>query len=264
MRLIASALALFIVVATGDTATAACVGDCDGDGNVTILDLVQLIGCVLPSLDIVLPPCPCFADVDGNGDVTVNEVITAVNNALYGCPPAEPTTTSTPTPPPPTATPTATATGSGNVEEFVAQASDFECLASLPKVRHFRVVNKLGHGAAALSVASAAYDVSGLEFPVGTILQLIPTEAMVKRGGGFDPANHDWEYFSLKVTRTGTTIAERGRDEVVNFTGSNCFSCHSAAQRYDFVCENNHGCVPIPLSDDVVNLLQTNDVRCNH
>lgn len=260
MRSIACAVALLMTVASSRLAVAACAGDCNGDGDVTIDELIKLITCALAGIDVVLPPCPCGLDSDGSGDLSVNEIIVAVNNALYGCPPPQATPTPTPTPPPPT--PTATVTGAA--EEFVAQASDFECLTNWSKVRQFRIVNKAGHGPEALAVASASYDVSGLEFPVGTIIQLIPTEAMVKRGGSFDPANHDWEYFSLHVSKSGTTITRRGRDDVINFAGGNCFSCHSAARRYDFICESTHGCAPIPITDDVVNLLQMNDIRCQH
>ncbi len=231
-----------------------CVGDCDGDGAVTIDEILQLVSCAI-ILDDGLLPCPC---VGSDQVLDITYIIKAVNNALTRCPLAEPTPTPTPLPPPPTATATSGA------EEFVAEAGDFECLTHWTKVRQFRVVNKAGHGPEALAVASASYDVSGLEFPVGTIVQLIPTEAMVKRGGGFDPANHDWEYFALHVSPTGTKILSRGRDEVVNFAGDNCFGCHSAARRYDFICEHNHNCVPIPLTDDIVNVLQMDDIRCQH
>ena len=38
----------------------------------------------------------------------------------------------------------------------------------------------------------------GKGYPVGTILQLFPFEAMAKRGGKFNKAGHGWEYFTLK------------------------------------------------------------------
>src|SRR5262249_23435720 len=97
------------------------------------------------------------------------------------------------------------------LEEFIAQASDFQCLTNWNQVRHYRIPKALGHEAETLAIASGSFDVSGLEFPVGTIVQLIPNEAMVKRGGNFDPANHDWEYFTLRTNRLGTRIVKRGR-----------------------------------------------------
>ena len=46
-------------------------------------------------------------------------------------------------------------------------------------------------------------------YPVGTVIQLVPQEAMVKRAAGFDPATNDWEFFSLDVSgaeRVGALI----------------------------------------------------------
>jgi len=44
--------------------------------------------------------------------------------------------------------------------------------------------------------------------------------------------------------------------------GGNCFGCHAAAHDYDFIGETNHGCAPIPLTDELVEALQENDPRC--
>src|SRR5579862_880954 len=158
MRSIACAIALCGVVALSRAAAAQCAGDCDGNGEVTINEIITLIDCAFGFEELV---CPC-ANTESVLDITY--IIKAVNNALTSCPQPE----ATPTPLPPTPTPTPT----GGAEEFVAQASDFECLTNWTKVRQFRIVNKAGHGPEALAVASASYDVSGLEFPVGTIVQL--------------------------------------------------------------------------------------------
>src|SRR5262245_55387444 len=77
-------------------------------------------------------------------------------------------------------------------EEFAAQASDFDCLLNWARVRNMRIANKLGHLEEALRFAEDL-PVGG-QFPVGTIVQLVPGEAMVKRGPDFDPENHNWEY----------------------------------------------------------------------
>ena len=45
-------------------------------------------------------------------------------------------------------------------------------------------------------------------YPVGTVLQLIPTEAMVKRHKGYSPSTDDWEFFALKVSPQGTRHRE--------------------------------------------------------
>jgi len=97
-------------------ASAVCVGDCDGSGDVSIDEVITMVNISLGSA----PVSNCTAgDPDGNGQVDITEVIQAVNNALNGCPSApSPTSTggapaATPTPSPtspPTLTPTITAT----------------------------------------------------------------------------------------------------------------------------------------------------------
>ena len=83
------------------------------------------------------------------------------------------------------------------------QAGDFTNLHDMTKVRGFYVDNRLGHLQQALAVANSP---KGGTYPVGTILQLVPQEAMVKRRKGFDPATKDWEFFFL------TTDAHRDED----------------------------------------------------
>ena len=105
LAVIAGALCVLVGSAP---AQAQCVGDCNGDGSVTINELIIGVNIALGSASI--EECESY-DVNGDGEVTVNELITAVNNALTGCP-------DTPTPTPtipggetPTATPTGVPTG---------------------------------------------------------------------------------------------------------------------------------------------------------
>ena len=144
--------------------------------------------------------------------------------------------------------------------DFVAEASDFECLQNWPRVRNIRLTNRLGHLDEALALA--ANPVAGREYPVGTIIQLFPGEAMVKRGPEFDPANNDWEYFELSVSASGTSIRVRGRDDVINMFGGQCFGCHAAARDFDFICEKAHGCIELPVTDELITILQDGDPRC--
>jgi len=69
------------VVLTGEGGPV-CVGDCDGNGAVSVSELIRGVNIALElaSLDI----CASF-DVNGDGVVSVNELILAVNNALDGC-----------------------------------------------------------------------------------------------------------------------------------------------------------------------------------
>lgn len=145
--------------------------------------------------------------------------------------------------------------------DFDATPADFECLQDWQKVRNFRITNKAGFLDEALAVANQPG--SG-DFPVGTIIQLVTIEAMVKRAPGFSPQTNDWEFFSLNVSQTGTQIVTRGTTNVVNQFGGNCFDCHSAAERqYDLVCETTHGCAPLPIPTSVLVATQDSDPRCN-
>jgi hypothetical protein len=63
-------------------------------------------------------------------------------------------------------------------------------------VRGFFMDNLEGDLNATLAVAEAT---EGGTYPVGTLIQLFPGEAMVKQpgGGGFSPDTGDWEFFEL-------------------------------------------------------------------
>jgi hypothetical protein len=213
-----------------------CVGDCDGNGAVGIDEL--LIG-VNTALGLTAATrCPSF-DVDADASVAINELLGGVRSALDGC--LAPSPTPTPTP-----------------EDFVAAASDFACLTQWERVRRFRIANPLGHLDAALAVARGE---APPPYPLGTIVQLVPGEAMVKRAPGFFPAANDWEFFVLGVSTAGTAITQRGRAEVVNI-GAPCFACHGAAPQTDFICETANGCVALGLSEALITAIQQADPRC--
>jgi len=139
-------------------------------------------------------------------------------------------------------------------------SEDFQCLSDMKAVRHFFVDNLNGNLEATLSVAQSP---DGGTYPEGSVVQLVPGEAMVKRAAGFNPTTNDWEFFELDVSAEGTQIRKRGFAEVVNRFGGNCFECHAkAAPQWDLLCDNNHGCDPIPLSRSVIATLQKTDPRC--
>jgi hypothetical protein len=144
-------------------------------------------------------------------------------------------------------------------EDYVAQAGDFRNLHTMTKVRNFYIDNRLGHLDEALAVANSP---TGGVYPVGTIIQLVPQEAMVKREKGFSPATRDWEFFFLSVSPAGTVVEKRGTSDVVNRFGGNCATCHQAASaRFDGVCEEDHGCAPLPIGADVFQAIQESDPR---
>lgn len=151
--------------------------------------------------------------------------------------------------------------GDDEVEDLDMTAADFTCILDWPQVdQRFRITNLLGHEADALAVAQSA---EGGTYPVGTIIQLIPNEAMVKRHQGWNPTTNDWEYFFLDVNENGTTIATRGGAEVVNPQGNSCHDCHSAAEpQWDLVCASDHGCEPLPFTLEQIQEVQNSDPRC--
>ena len=136
----------------------------------------------------------------------------------------------------------------------------FSCISKLAPVRGFYVGNLLGRLPATLKVARSA---GGGVYPAGSVVQLVPTEVMVKQRQGFSPATHDWEFFELDVSAGATTIRKRGFAEVVNRFGGNCFACHVKARpERDFICETGHGCDTIPLTPAMLGALQRTDPRC--
>ena len=167
--------------------------------------------------------------------------------------PAAPPSTTAPAAAATTAPPTAT-----TLPDVTPIAADFVNINTMTRVADHFVGSLNGHLAAALAVARSA---TGGVYPVGTVIQLIPTEAMVKRRAGYSPSTGDREFFSLQASATGTVIKKSGA-KVLNFAGLDCASCHVAAKgRFDFVCAKNHGCAPLPVSDAIIADLQRSDPR---
>jgi hypothetical protein len=144
--------------------------------------------------------------------------------------------------------------------EWSPQATDFDCLTSGRSVRGFWLANPLGpeYEDEAVRIADAGMMES---LPPGTIIQLIPQEAMVKLLPGADPETGDWEYFNLAINADGTTITERGGAEVSNGAGS-CLSCHAGAIERDYVCEQTGLCAEAAIPRVVVDALVGDDARC--
>jgi hypothetical protein len=154
---------------------------------------------------------------------------------------------------------TAYAASPGNAAVNINEAS-FSCIRQMTPVRHFYVDNVLGNIDATLAAANAP---EGAIYPTGSVVQLVPTEVMVKREPGTSPVTGDWEFFELEVDETGSKIAKRGFIDVNNRFGGNCFACHlPAKEKWDFICESGHGCEPIPIDHKMTGALQRSDPRC--
>jgi len=103
---------------------AACIGDCDASGDVTVNELITMVNIALGSA----PLSNCLVgDADASGDITINEIIAAVNNALGACPveQASPTPTLT-------ALPTATATPT---QTMVPATPTFSVASTFPQIQ---------------------------------------------------------------------------------------------------------------------------------
>ena len=160
------------------------------------------------------------------------------------------------------------ATGLGFSMLYSASAQDIEvseqtfgCILDWPKVRNTYFKHS---DPAKLKEAMRIFrdSVPDKQYPVGTILQLIPFEAMVKHPLEKFPNTNGWEFFFLDVSKEGTKIKERGERVVNHSQGVTCLSCHQPAAKFDFVCEKGHGCAPIPFDDQKIAEIQNADLRC--
>lgn len=145
-------------------------------------------------------------------------------------------------------------------EDLDMAAADFGCMLDFPEVGRFRITNLLGHEAEALAIAASP---DGGVYPVGTLIQLVPFEAMVKRRAGYSATSRDWEFFSLDTSGPEAIILDRGDSGVVNQFGGDCLGCHlKAGARWDMVCQQGHGCDDLPLTPATIKLFQDDDGRC--
>ena len=165
--------------------------------------------------------------------------------------------------------PDATGAETSAVEDFAAQAVDFDCNrnSEWTAVGFSHYKNALGHTAEMLATARSS---DGGVYPVGTMVQLNPAEAMVKRGQGFDNTSADWEFFTLVDSDAGTTtITNRGGGASVSNARGTCLGCHAIAPpQWDLICGDDadggpmtaHGCNPLPVPATTLAALP--DPRC--
>jgi hypothetical protein len=150
---------------------------------------------------------------------------------------------------------------SASAQDITVTEQTFGCILDWPKVRNTYFKHD---DPKKLKEAMRIFrdSVPNKEYPVGTILQLIPFEAMVKHPREKFPATNGWEFFFLDVSDEGTKIADRGEKVVNRSQGVTCLSCHQPAAKFDFVCEKGHGCAPIPFDDEKIAAIQRADLRC--
>ncbi len=96
----ATAAVFLAVLLISPAAAQDCVGDCNGDDEVAVNELIVGVNIALGNQEVT--SCEAF-DANDDGEVTISELIQGVSNALNQCGPVGPTDT-----PEPTATPTPT------------------------------------------------------------------------------------------------------------------------------------------------------------
>jgi len=163
MRLAAAAL-LTMLSATARAQT--CPGDCNGDGTVTVDEIVLAVNIALGVQQV----SQCTnADRDQSGMVEVDEIIQAVNAALCGC-------GGCPTPTPTPFSPTATATPGLDIAAAV-QSAAFSTIPGATAIAAFiiapgSVARELGAGGGGPEPCPAGGTVSSFCFNTGATSSL--------------------------------------------------------------------------------------------
>jgi len=129
------------------------------------------------------------------------------------------------------------------VADIAVEAEHFDCLSKGTQVARSWYSSLTGRQETVVAIAQGK---APGPYPVGTVVQLFPGEAMVKRGPGFSPDTDDWEFLKIAVKGQDTIILERGTTDIKNIGGT-CAGCHAPArQDHDWVCAEGHGCKPLP------------------
>lgn len=225
MRSIRLLLLPVLALSLSARAASACVGDCSGDGTVTLGELVAGVNVALGTASI--SACPAI-DRDGDGSVDVNEILTAVNSSMIACP---------------------------------IFPADYR--STFVEVRDCRL--SIEHGGVNIRVlaspdAARPYLDAADPLPVGSIIvkeefdgpecddgDLIRWRAMRKEEAGFDPEDGDWHWQWVE-TNFAVRI-DRKDDPDPRY---NCIGCHvrPACLARDYMCtEGEVGDLQVILQD---------------
>jgi hypothetical protein len=145
------------------------------------------------------------------------------------------------------------------------KAKDFRCILDGVKAegKNFYIFNRSKRKLARAVKMSETGELPKRGYPLGTILQIFPAEAMVKRHRRYNPEGNGWEFVKLSITPDGQTqVVATGRAEVANALGS-CQGCHARlASAHDLVCEFVVGTSGLGLTPEQVARIQAADPRC--
>ncbi|HEY4220524.1 MAG TPA: hypothetical protein VGO62_04260 [Myxococcota bacterium] len=151
-------------------------------------------------------------------------------------------------------------TFSGAGDDAFLTDDDFVCLADprWSQVSDDFYWGSIGHGDDVVALAKSKQPGT---YPVGTVVSLMPGEAMVKRGEGFSSDTNDWEFLQFDLDSGRTIITNRGTTEVANIGGT-CISCHAPAKDFDLVCNTNSKCPQLPFFINTHIVPKNDDHRC--
>ena len=221
-----------VVLVSGGEASAACAGDCSGDGEVTVNEVITGVTIALGSVEV--GACGAM-DANGDGQVTIDELIGAINGALGGCAAATPSA-STPTPTATAMPATPTPCGSADGTADVTASSASPASGQGPLQASCVTVENAGGTRTELTRVSARGTVNGVAF----LLQVY----FVTATGAIDTISYGWspdpvipDFFaslafcnapgcggasmdldSKTITLNGTTLDGDGASAVLNGT----------------------------------------------
>lgn len=156
----AGLVAALLLLGAG-SASAACTGDCSGDGEITVDEVITGVNIALGLANTA----SCGAmDSNADGEVSIDEIVSAVNGALSGCTPVltTPTATATATPTQAEITPIPCTSSDGTAALTATSASPTSGQGALRA--SCVTVENAGGTRTELTRVSARGTVNGLEF----------------------------------------------------------------------------------------------------
>ena len=232
MKAFGMMVAVAAVLMSSGEASAACAGDCSGDGEVTVNEVITGVTIALGSVEV--GACGAM-DANGDGQVTIDELIGAINGALGGCAATTPSA-STPTPTATAMPATPTPCGSADGTADVTASSASPASGQGPLQASCVTVENAGGTRTELTRVSARGTVNGVAF----LLQVY----FVTATGAIDTISYGWspdpvipDFFaslafcnapgcggasmdldSKTITLNGTTLDGDGASAVLNGT----------------------------------------------
>lgn len=220
------------VLLGGSGMSAACTGDCSGDGEVTVNEVIIGVNIALGSAGV--GGCGAM-DANGDGQVSIDEIITAINGALGGCAAVTPEA-ATPTPTATRVPATPTPCGSADGTAAITATSASPASGQGPLQASCVTAENAGGTRVELTRVSARGTVNGIAF----LLQVY----FVTETGAIDTVSYGWnphpeipDFFeslafcntpgcagatvdlgSKTITLDGTALANDGTSAVLNGT----------------------------------------------